>query len=180
PVLKPLRIFSGATILGDGSVTLILDIEGIFRHARVPLDTVRQPPAVAEEETEKQRVLLFQSGPNEQYAVPLVMIRRIEQVRVADFERVGEREFVTVGGRSLRVLRLDRYLRVSPAPDQDVMYLLLPKNIKLPVGILISRLLDTHSLSIQLDNSYPEDGVLGTAIVQDRLTLFLDLFRLTD
>jgi two-component system chemotaxis sensor kinase CheA len=181
PVLKRLRIFSGATIMGDGQVTLILDIEGIFRHARVPLDTTR-PLLVAAggTEAEKQTVLLFQYGPREQFAVPLVMIRRIEEVRVSHFERVGEREFVTLQGRSVRVLRLDRFLRISPAPEQEVIFLLLPKNLKQPVGILLSRLLDTHRLSIQLDESHREDGVMGTAIVGERMTLFLDLFRLGD
>jgi two-component system chemotaxis sensor kinase CheA len=182
PALKRLRIFSGATIMGDGQVTLILDIEGIFRHARVPLDTTRPSLVAASgEEMEKQTVLLFQYGPREQFAVPLVMIRRIEEVRVSRFERVGDREFVTLQGRSVRVLRLDQYLRISPAPEQEVMYLLLPKNLKQPVGILLSRLLDTHSLSIQLDaDGHREDGIMGTAIVGGRMTLFLDLFQLAD
>ena len=73
---------SDSALSPGGTTTLILDIEGIFRHARVPLDTTRPSLAAASEEAmEKQTVLLFQYGPREQFAVPLVMIRRIDVSR---------------------------------------------------------------------------------------------------
>jgi two-component system chemotaxis sensor kinase CheA len=126
-------------------------------------------------------VLLFRSGPREQFAVPLALIRRIEEVPASRIEYVGDREYVTVKGQAVRVLRLDRFLRVSPCPEQETMYLLLPKHQDQPLGILFSQIIDTESLAIQLDTqSYREEGVLGTAIVRERLTLFLDLFRLAD
>jgi two-component system chemotaxis sensor kinase CheA len=182
PILKPLRCFSGATIMGDGSVALILDIEGIARHAGVFSDTARQPaPAGPVDLADRQTILLFRYGPREQFAVPLDMIRRIEEVPASRIEHVGEREFVTVKGQSVRVLRLDRHLRVSAATEQDPWYLLLPKHLKQPLGILISEIIDTESLLIHLDTqSYQEDGILGTAVVRERMTLFLDLFRLGD
>jgi two-component system chemotaxis sensor kinase CheA len=182
PVLKPLHCFSAATIMGDGRVALILDVEGIARHAGVFTGAARPPGPVGEADTaERQAVLLFQHGPREQFAVPLAMVRRIEEVRASALEQVGAREYLTVRGQSVRVLRLDRYLDVSPGPEQDALFLLLPRHLPQPVGILFSRVLDTESLSIQLDTrSYRADGVMGTAVVRDRLTLFLDLFRLAD
>jgi two-component system chemotaxis sensor kinase CheA len=182
PVLKPLRCFSGATIMGDGRVALILDVEGIARHAGVFSGGARPPaPAAAEDQAERQTILLFQYGPREQFAVALAMVRRIEEIRAAAIERVGDREYVTVKGRPVRVLRLDRFLDVSPGPEQETMYLLLPRHLKQPAGILMSRIVDTDNLAIQLDTRiYRADGVLGTALVRDRLTLFLDLFRLGD
>src|SRR5262249_32276339 len=146
--------------------------------------SVAAPPAAAAprpETDESQTVLLFQSGPREQFAVPLAMIRRIEEVQAGRIEHVGDREVVTAGGQSVRVLRLDHYPDVSPAPAQDTLFLLLPRHLRRPVGILISRVLDTHQLTIRLDTgAYRAEGVLGTAVVRDRLTLFLDLFRLAD
>src|SRR5262249_43438351 len=139
PVLKPLRCFSGATIMGDGSVALILDIEGIARHAGVFSDTARQPaPAAPVDLSDRQTILLFRYGPREQFAVPLDMIRRIEEVPASRIEHVGDREFVTVKGQPVRVLRLDSHLRVSAAAEQDPWYLLVPKHLKQPRGILIS------------------------------------------
>jgi two-component system chemotaxis sensor kinase CheA len=178
--LKPLRCYSGATIMGDGRVALILDSEGIARHAGLTFDAAR-PPAAAAPDAETQTVLLFQYGPHEQFAVPLAMIRRIEEVPAARIERVGGREYLTLEGGAVRILRLDRYLDVSRATEQDVFYLLLTRHMKLPAGILFSRVIDTENLAVQLDTAgYRADGVLGTAVVRGRLTLFPDLYRLGD
>jgi two-component system chemotaxis sensor kinase CheA len=180
-LLKPLRCYSGATIMGDGGVALILDSEGIARHAGLTFDAARPAAAAAAPAAETQTILLFQYGPQEQFAVPLAMIRRIEEVPAARIERVGGREYVTVEGRPVRLLRLDRYLGVSPAPEQDVLYLLLPRHLKQSAGILISRVLDTENLELRLDtDGCRADGLVGTAVVRRRLTLFPDLDRLGD
>jgi two-component system chemotaxis sensor kinase CheA len=181
-VLKPLRIYSGSTIMGDGRVALILDIEGIARHAAVSMDIRRERArAAASEQAEEQSVLLFEYGPHEQFAVPLAMVRRIEEIQVSHIEHVGGHEFLTLKGQAVPVVRLDQYMQVSSGPDQKTMYLLLPKHLKQPMGILLSKIIDTESLEIQLDTqTYRDDGIMGTAVVRGRLTLFLDLFRLGD
>lgn len=180
PLLKPLRCYSGSTIMGDGRAVLILDIEGVARHAGVSFENARQTRSTrGAGETEAQTVLLFQYGPREQFAIPVVMIRRIEEIQVSRIERVGDREFWNLHGQAIRVLRLDNYLKVSPPTESETMYLLLPKNLRQPMGILLSRILDTQSLSIQIDTeSHHQDGLMGTAIIHDRMTLFPHLYRL--
>jgi two-component system chemotaxis sensor kinase CheA len=168
--------------MGDGRVALILDIESIARHAGVAMDIRHEPVrATAGEQAEKQSVLLFEHGPHEQFAVPLAMVRRIEEIQISDIEQVGSNEFLTIESRAVPIIRLDRYLHVSAGLEQKTSYLLLPKHLKQPMGILLSRIVDTQSLNIQIDaQTYREDGIMGTAVVGDRLTLFLDLFRLGD
>jgi two-component system chemotaxis sensor kinase CheA len=181
PALAALKCFSGATIMGDGRVALILDIEGVARHAGAALDTALEagrraaPPAKAVGPT----VLLFRAGPDEQFAVPLADVRRVEMLRAERLERVGGREFVTVEGVATPVLRLNDCLNVSPVPRQGTYYLLLPRGTAKPVGVLMSEVLDTAVLeSPPSAESYHEGGVLGTATVRGRLTLVLDAARL--
>jgi two-component system chemotaxis sensor kinase CheA len=182
-LLKSLRCFSGATILGDGQVSLILDVEGIARHAGALQTGVlasTTPPA-AQPEADRQAVLLFRHGDREQFAVPLSMIRRIEMIRPAQLECVGDQEFVAVEGTPIRVVRLEQHLRISPAADQPIMFLLLPRHINQPLGILITSLIDSATLAIELNTqSFREEGVLGSAIIGGQMTLFLDLFRIAD
>jgi len=45
PLHGALTIFSGATILGDGAVALILDVPNLVARARAPLD--RRPQELA-------------------------------------------------------------------------------------------------------------------------------------
>ena len=181
--LKNLLCYSGATIMGDGRVALILDLEGIARHAGVSFEIPAEQPLVVEETDERdvQTVLLFQYGEREQFAMALPMIRRVALIHTSRLERLGDKEFISIDGVTTRVLRLDQFLEVSPAPAAAQMHLLLPRNVSKPVGLLMTRVLDTVSLPNQLDTEmYQADGVLGSAQVRGRLTLVLDVFRLVD
>lgn len=183
--LKPLKIYSGATVMGDGAVALILDIEGIARHARVFLG--EQPDELKEEavreapRTDMQSILLFRSGDKEQFAMSLPLIRRIEKISASAMESVGDKEFITVDGVSTRVIRLEHYLSVGPARERDDMFLILPKFCKRPFGLLMTEIIDIEQTQVRLNTeSYVQDGLLGTDIIRGHLTLFPDLYRLVE
>jgi two-component system chemotaxis sensor kinase CheA len=183
--LKALPVYSGATVLGDGRAALILSAEGIARHAGVAWEGAARPGADGGPDgaarAESQTVLLFRYGPHEQLAVPLALIRRIEMVQAGRIERVGDREFVAVEGVPTPVLRLDAVLGLSPCPDRPAMLLLLPKNLRRPLGVLLSEIIDTETVPLDFsDAAYRADGLLGSAVVRGRMTLFLDLDRLAD
>jgi len=181
--VKSLGIYSGATIMGNGKVALILDVEGIFKNSGMTLDidmVAKESRKVVKDE-DLQTVLIFKSGEKEQFAMPLPLIRRIEQITMSDIDRVGEREYITVDETSTLVLRLDHVLKVSPIVEQEKMYLILPRHFKRHVGVLISNLIDIVEAAVELDvESYPEDGLLGTAIIRESMTLFIDVYRLVE
>ena len=181
--MKRVKIFSGATIMGDGCVALIVNVAGIVEHARVSF--VGESAVVAaktvRDAAEVHRLLLFEYGPQEQFALPLLQIRRIETFDPERIQRVGEHEYVTVEGVATRILRLDRMLNVSAFESSPMMHLVLAKFAREPVGILISRIVDSDSLAIELQPSTEQGpGVLGAAIVRNRLTLFLDMHYLLE
>jgi two-component system chemotaxis sensor kinase CheA len=188
PSIKRVEIFTGATIMGDGRVALIADVAGIAEHARLSFDPAHEagPTGLdARRAAQAHRVLLFEYGPHEQFALPLLQIRRIEMIARERVERVGEHEYVTVDGVSMRILRLDKVLNVSAPVDLEAgstatMSLVLPKFEHQPVAILVSRIVDTESLAVDLQQHPGQDqGILGSAIVRGRLTLFLDMHRVT-
>jgi two-component system, chemotaxis family, sensor kinase CheA len=181
-LLKPLTCFSGATILGDGHIALILNMEGIVQHAGVRFaEHVRQEPADSSRSGETAPVLLFRYGPDEQFAVPLAMIRRLVMVDPARIERVGSREFLLVDGETTPLLRLDRVLPVSTAPPAHPLFLLLPKNIGRPLGLLATSIIDTDTLPAGITyDAWQADGVVGSAVLRGRMTLLLDLCRLAE
>ncbi len=176
PSLKKIDIFAGATLMGDGRVALIANIDGIAEHAdcygveppRISKSTKRDPAEI-------HRILLFEYGPKEQFALPLVQVRRIESIAMNQVEMVGDQNFITIDGTATRIVQLDKYLNVSACEMLPTMHLLLPKFVAEPMGILVSRIVDTESLSIALqETSIAEPGILGTALVRGRLSLFLD------
>ena len=99
--IKRVGIFTGATIMGDGRVALIADVAGIVEHARLSFDSAVESAskaADARKSAQAHRVLLFEYGPHEQFALPLLQIRRIEMVGRDRVERVGETR-IRHGGR---------------------------------------------------------------------------------
>lgn len=185
-LLKPLNCFSGATILGDGRVALILNMEGVVQHAGVRFgaavqEAAEQRAAAELVPAETTPALVFRSGPDEQFAVPLAMIRRLVMVDPRHIERVGSREFLVVDGQTTPLLRLEQVLPVSAASETNPMFLLLPKNIGRPLGILATAIVDTETLPPGITQAaFQADGVVGTAILRGRTTLLLDLCRLAE
>ncbi|HBI14159.1 MAG TPA: hybrid sensor histidine kinase/response regulator [Desulfobulbaceae bacterium] len=182
PVVKQLGIYAGATIMGNGKTALILDVGGIARHTGITLAERIMEEREKELKTEDlQSVLLFKSGPKEQLALSLPLIRRIEPIKIKDVELIGDKEYISVDGVSTLIIRLDHLLKVSPIVDQEEMYLILPRHLKRPVGILMSMFVDVVDTAVDLDlSSYKADGFLGTAIINNFMTLFLDIYRLVE
>ena len=188
PSIKKVGIFTGATIMGDGRVALIADVAGIAEHARLSFEPAKAAVTSGQDAgkaAQAHRVLLFENGPHEQFALPLLQIRRVEMVGLDRIERVGEHEYVTVDGVSMRLLRLDKVMNVSapeppPADSAPQVPLILPKFVAQAMAILVTRIVDTESLSVDLQ-AHPEhdQGILGSAVVRGRMTLFVDMHRLT-
>jgi two-component system chemotaxis sensor kinase CheA len=176
PSLKKIGVFAGATLMGDGHVALIANIDGIAEHARCyGVEPPKSAEASNRDPAEVHRVLLFEYGPEEQFALPLVQVRRIESIDMEQVELVGDQAFITINGVATRIVQLDKYLNVSKCEMLPSMHLVLPKFVSEPMGILVSRIVDTESLSIALqDTSLEDPGLLGTAIIRGRLSLFLD------
>lgn len=182
PYLNMVKIYSGATVLGDGSCALIIDPDGISRHCGVGLvkeKVAGEDERVAVEETHS--ALIFRWGNQEYFAVFLPMIRHIERIKMDQIEKVGDREYVTIEGQSVLLLSLNDHLNVSVGERREEMYILLPKYTKIPFGILVSKLEDIVQVSAEIQSeSAPEDGFLGSRIVNEKMTLFLDVYRLLE
>ncbi len=184
PLLRPLSVYGAATILGDGGVALILSSEGIARHSGIAYRPARaEGPALpaAARTTDDGTLLLFRGGPTELLAVPLADVRRIVAIRAEQIERVGDREMVAIDQTPTCVLRLDRFLRVSPCDNARSLFLILPRGAKSPVGFVASEIVDTPTLELKLDErAYRADGVLGSGLVRGQIAIFLDLYRLME
>ncbi|ETR72632.1 MAG: Chemotaxis protein cheA [Candidatus Magnetoglobus multicellularis str. Araruama] len=184
-ITKDIDIYSGATVLGDGMVALILDIEGISKHAGLSISEYLKyfdkDLHLSEIKEDIHSALLFKSGPKELFAVPLTLIKRVERIKCSQIETIGEKEYIVIDDIETQVLRLDNVLNVSSCLMSDEMSLILPKHIKRPFGILISNVEDIRSVPKTLNvDALKRDGLLGTAIIDDRIALFIDIFRIIE
>lgn len=72
-------------------------------------------------------------------------------------------------------------LPVSCGPPANPLFLLLPKNVGRPLGILATSIIDTDHLPAEIArDTFRAEGIVGTAILRGRTTLLLDLCRLAE
>ncbi len=197
-VVKPLsgfiqgtKCFSGATILGDGRVIMILDAGGLATVANLHFtDLQAEELRRAEEEkrsaalkaSRRRSVILFEAATGERFAVPQDHVLRLERIVKTKIEFIGEREYIEYRGEGLPLLRLDQHLAVRPLKAElQELFLVFPKipgqssTTRPPAGILISEILDALDVEVELKAvEFTGPGLLGSAVVQDHLTLFLD------
>ena len=182
-ILRLLKCYAGATVMGDGQVALILDVEGIANHSGILSDFERDLEIRKAEKEKKdalqaaiEKLLLFKSGKTEQFALNVQKIRRIEEIKTSNIECIGDKEFITISGVSTPIIRLHYHFSVSKIVEREHMFLLIPKESPKPCGILVSELVDILETPVQLNvDSFKEEGLLGSAIIHGKMTLFPNL-----
>jgi two-component system, chemotaxis family, sensor kinase CheA len=194
-VVKPLsefvqscKIFSGATILGDGRVIMILDAGGISAQAELHFADLKEEEKRRQEE-EKRRaavaasrrrsVLVCAGAEGEYFAIPQDRIMRLEKIKVEEIQRMGDREYVNYRGHGLPLLRLEQLLDVQPVfKNLKEIFLVIPKTSgdqPAAAGIVISNIVDALDVEVELEKvNVKGPGILGGAILQHHLTLFLE------
>src|SRR5690606_32914055 len=102
PVLRDNPVFSGNTILGDGSVVMILDPNGIASKRGQTKAGDRGDSNLLSVHTgadsEKVSLLLFRAGGATPKAVPLALVARLEEIDVTAIEYADGRPVVQYRG----------------------------------------------------------------------------------
>jgi len=182
--LKDCNCYSGVTILGDGKTAMILDPEGIIRMADLQFREENEGLAadISRESrgAEYQNLLLFKCSGNETLALDLALVARIEEVGADRIETVGDKEFITFNDTSLRVIRPEDYLPISRGNTKPAKYyVIIPKLVTHPIGILIEKIHDNIQTEIHLDSEgIMAEGLIGSAVYNDRIILLLNIYEL--
>lgn len=177
------QCYSGVTIMGDGRVTQILDPEGIANRGSLRFTdensqlAFQEVAAAGQNPAVRQNLLLFRCSGPEIFGVDLAGVARVEKIMANSIEAIGDQEFLQYRGEALRLLRPESYLPVTNRQTcKQNLFLIIPKYVLPPVGILVQEILDT----IESDAGFATDrinasGFLGSTILQGRIVLLLDL-----
>lgn len=184
--LKNCDCYSGVTILGDGKIAMILEAEGIAAKANLKFteESIENlDKEVMAKETamrEQQKLLIFQCSGPEMFAIDLSLVSRVDKVKVENIEKIGNKEYIKFRGDSLRIVRPEDYL---PVNRQDIenqeMFVIIPKLVTHPIGLLVNKIQDTLETTIILnDQDIKAKGLFGSAILNDRIVLFINIYEL--
>lgn len=185
--LKKCSAYAGVTIMGDGRVAMILDSSGMAEKTQLrfggdleKVESAQSDRYIRESMNEKQLLLLFKNATFERFAINLSMVKRIEKVKQGAIEKVGGKEYLKYESSSLRLLRLHDFLPVkTPERESEDCYVIVPKFVQHPMGILVSAVEDVLETSASLDReTITGTGILGSFVINGALIIVLDVYGL--
>jgi len=185
-LLKGIDCYAGATIMGDGAVALILDVMGLAQRGGVIGETKEQVLSMHEhsEETagERQAVLLFRSGDADRLAVPLSAVNRLEEFPRNSIERSAGRLVVQYRNQILPLVPLADHLSgggsfsgVGVGQDSEQVQVIVFQHEGKRIGVLVEEILDIVEEQTTIRSRAGRPGILGSAVVGNRVTDFIDL-----
>jgi len=184
-VVKPLgyhlqkeSVYAGATILGDGHIAMILDVIGISSY--LYLHTKQE--SISREVEEKfasenlHSFLIITNGHDEQFAIQLNMIARIEKISKSALEIHGGRLNIKYKGTNLPIFSVEEVVNVAPKTEKEFYYVVVSQIEGREVGILFSEIVDVVSTEVTIDeHTFSQPGVIGSFIIENTTTLLLDI-----
>ena len=177
--LKALGTYSGATILGDGRVALILDVQALARKALsaeiLDRQAVEQRQAATSAIREQDRMLVAGIGEGRQVAIPLSSVTRLEHIPAARVERVGSREAVQYRGAILPLLRLDRHLGATTGRESEDLVVVVYSAEGRSVAIVVDEIVDIVEGEVEMHSDIDDHGLVGSAVIRDRIIELLDV-----
>ncbi len=180
PILRHVTMFSGNTILGDGSVVMILDPNGVARSAGVAAGTTRSDNAetgmVTSRSTDGMALLLFRAaGEPAPRVVPLSLVARLEAIPRDKIERSASGYLTQYRGKLMPLVPMGDSPDVFAAHSEDnTQAVLVFSEGEHSMGLMVDEIVDVvhGSLHIELGSTRP--GLLGTAIIAGQAADVLD------
>ncbi len=175
--LRNISVFSGATILGDGSVVLIVDPNGLTERAgEIPASAqkaIDEAAAWGEAEgLERKSLLVVRVGEGQPKAVELSKVTRLEHADASRIERNGHRASLQYRGRLMTVLTVDesQMLRSS-----GVQPLLVFTGALYSMALAVDEIVDVVDAQLKIELTATRPGLLGVAVVDGKATDILDI-----
>ena len=178
---KDIGLYAGATILGDGKVGLILDVSSLARRSHLTADSDRKNMIGSSRATtgagSGERLLVTAVG-ERRVAIPLDTVTRLEEFPRDRIEHAGSREVVQYRGQILPLVRLSHLLGAyGEEPEGDTVSVVVYSEGGRSVALVVDRIVDIAENSATARRDAEEDGLVGTAVIQQRVTELLDVRR---
>jgi len=174
PILRHVTMFSGNTILGDGSVIMILDPNGIARATGIgaggEIRTAAASTMEASHSGERTAMLLFRAGSEQKMAVPLGLVARLEDIPRDKIEVSCGAPVTQYRGKLMPLIALSGVIDAEK-PQQAVLVF---SDRDRSMGLMVDEIIDVveDRLDIQLSGARP--GLLGTAVIAGGATDVID------
>lgn len=203
-VVKPLAqflrkygTFSGATIMGDGTVSLILDVIGLANLSHFTTGANKKQSSFDENQlghqneplSDSQEFLLIKTLANEIHSIPLCLVQRLEELPVDEIKISGKQKLIQYRSSILPLIDCNEFLGYSVANSVDQNS--IPGSKFAPVvviqksgksyGIIVNEIIDIVSIDASIDDSIQDrKGILGNLLFENNILIVLDVLGIID
>jgi two-component system, chemotaxis family, sensor kinase CheA len=175
--LRHIAAFSGTTILGDGTVIMIIDPNGIVQALgrAAPVLARTQEALARAQDADSQDLtplLVFRAGSPQPKAVPLSLISRLEEIDCGRIERSNGQYLVQYRGQLMPLLSIDGQTSIKHDGMQPVLVF---SDQDRSMGLLVDEIVDIVEQRLDIEVTSEQPGVLGCAVVKGRATEIMDV-----
>jgi two-component system chemotaxis sensor kinase CheA len=172
--LRHIAMFSGNTILGDGSVIMIIDPNGIAQ-------TVGSAGTQGADASDAQQagkvektvsLLVFRAGSQQPKAVPLSLVTRLEEIDCKKIELSNGRHLVQYRGQLMPLIRVSDEVRVRTEGAQP---LLVFSDTGRSMGLVVDEIVDIVEDRLDIQVGSDVQGILGSAVIKGQATEIVDI-----
>lgn len=175
-ILKDIELFSGNTILGDGSVIMILDPNGVAKAAGetdvAEASSRLQAETKAAAAQDKTALLLFRTGDGTPKAVPLSLVARLEEINTQDIENSNGRAMIQYRGDLMPLVPFDGTVSLTDAPKKPVLVF---ADTASSMGLVVNEIVDITEEIVTVYMATSGTGIIGSAIIAGRATDVVDI-----
>jgi two-component system chemotaxis sensor kinase CheA len=175
-ILKDIEIFSGNTILGDGSVIMILDPNGIAK--AIGETDVSEAGSRGKVETknqnakEKTSLLIFRTGDGTPKAVPLSLVARLEEIDTSKIESSSGKTMIQYRGQLMPLVPFDHTVDLSTGINKPVLVF---SDETSNMGLVVDEIVDITEEIVDVQVSANASGIVGSAIIGGKATDVVDI-----
>jgi two-component system chemotaxis sensor kinase CheA len=178
PILRDISLFSGNTILGDGSVIMILDPNGIAMSTgqaaienQKPANDVGEA-AFAGNTDRTMSLLIFKAGGAEPKAVPLSLVARLEEFDASTIEHANGRHVVQYRGKLMPIVAMEDDYEIRREGRQPVLVF---ADERRSMGLAVDEIVDIVEDRLDIELKAARQGMLGTAVIAGQATEVVDV-----
>ena len=191
--LKSCRGYAGATIMGDGKVALILDVNNLSEIAglfsvsgtRRAIDVARAAEKAIKPDAEQLHLLVFRNADEansikeEQFALPLNQVLRIEKIKMCDLQSFGGIKAIQYRGGNLLVFSIDEIAKVRPLAVREHLLVIVFMVAGRELGLLAIGPVDSVvTEAVANGSALKQPGIMGSVILNGKTTLLVDVLDL--
>jgi two-component system, chemotaxis family, sensor kinase CheA len=173
--LRHISMFCGNTILGDGSVIMIIDPNGIAQKlagASTTRHIAEAAPEHVAEDNMAESMLLFRAGSPQPKAVPLSLVTRLEEVDPRYIETSNDRAVIQYRGQLMPLVPVNGEVRPKSGGSQP---LLVFSDQGRSMALMVDEIVDIVEERLDIELASKTAGVLGSAVIKGQATEVIDI-----